>query len=270
MTTDDTALLREPTAWRRQARAPTPPGRLRTLLVVGLGPRAAGSPLPQAGGPRGSRLPPPPQQRCCEVWIRAPSSDPTQGDAAVRAGPPAARRVCVSRPPGPGTHWSPCVMNLGEANAGHGPGCHSPGSGPRTRGQARSLTQRQSPRGHNQRLLAREGQWEWRCGAGLVGAPSPRTRHGSSRSHMHGSRAHTRPGSSKQPTWAEKSSFFGTSLVVRWIRLHPPNAGGTGSISSWELRGQVPSDEDKQYREAPSLADPDLSPGCSPGAARLR
>ena len=61
-----------------------------------------------------------------------------------------------------------------------------------------------------------------------------------------GSRAHMRPGSSEQPTWAEKRSFFGTSLVVRWIRLHPPNAGGTGSISSWELRGQVPSDADKQ------------------------
>ena len=70
--------------------------------------------------------------------------------------------------------------------------------------------------------------------------------YGSSRSHMRGSRAHTRPGISEQPTWAEKSSFFGTSLVVRWIRLHPPNAGGTGSISSWELRGQVPSDADKQ------------------------
>lgn len=246
VTTDDTTLLREPTAWRRQARAPMPPGSPADPLGRGPGPACCGEPASTGRGMPRVQAAAPSQRRCCQVWIRAPSSDPTQEDADVRASPPAARRVCVSRPPGPGTHWPPCVMNLGEANAGHGPGCHAPGPGPRTRGQARSLTQRQSPPGHNQRLLAREGQWEWWCGAGLVGTPSPRTLRGSSCSHMRGSRAHTRPGSSKQPTWAEKISFFGTSLVVWWIRLHPPNAGGTGSISSWELRGQVPSDADKQ------------------------
>lgn len=32
---------------------------------------------------------------------------------------------------------------------------------------------------------------------------------------------------------------------VRWLRRHCLNAGGTGSIPGWELRGQVPSDADK-------------------------
>ena len=163
---------------------PHPPGRLRTLLVVGLGPHAAGSLLPQAGGPRGSRLPSPSRRRCCQVWIRAPSSDPTQEDADVRASPPAARRVCVGRPPGPGTHWPPCVMNLGEANASHGPGCHAPGSGPRTRGRPTASPSIRAPE------VTISDSWPGRGnGSGGVGLGwwAPRLRGpccGSSRSHM--------------------------------------------------------------------------------------
>ena len=29
---------------------------------------------------------------------------------------------------------------------------------------------------------------------------------------------------------------FGTSLVVQWVRLHAPKAGGPGSISGWGTR----------------------------------
>ena len=28
-------------------------------------------------------------------------------------------------------------------------------------------------------------------------------------------------------------SFHGTSLAVQWLRLHPSNAGGAGSIPGW-------------------------------------
>ena len=30
--------------------------------------------------------------------------------------------------------------------------------------------------------------------------------------------------------------IFGTSLAGPWLRLHPSNIGGTGSITGWEIR----------------------------------
>ena len=30
--------------------------------------------------------------------------------------------------------------------------------------------------------------------------------------------------------------IFGTSLAVPWLRLHPSNIGGTGSITGWAIR----------------------------------
>lgn len=170
----------------------SPPGSPVDPLGRGPGPVYCGEPASTGRGPRGSRLPPPSQPRCCRVWVRAPSSDPARGDADVRAGPPAARKVGVSRPraqalaaalcggPGRGERWARSCCRT------------PPGSGPRTRGQARSLA-----RGHSRGPLAGEGL----CGAGLVGTPSPRTLRGGTHSHTRGSRAHARPAGSKRPTW---------------------------------------------------------------------
>ena len=88
----------EPRAWRGRAGAPTPyPGRLRTLLLVGLGLCTVGSLLPQAGGPLGVQAATPIPAEMLLVWVRAPGSDPAREDADVRAGPPAARKVEMSR-----------------------------------------------------------------------------------------------------------------------------------------------------------------------------
>lgn len=98
VTTEDTALPRKPRAWRGRVGAPTPhPGRLRTLSVVGLGLCTAGSLLPQAGGPPWVQAATPIPAEMLLVWVRAPGSDPAREDADVRAGPPAARKVGVSR-----------------------------------------------------------------------------------------------------------------------------------------------------------------------------
>ena len=35
------------------------------------------------------------------------------------------------------------------------------------------------------------------------------------------------------------NSILGTSLVVQWVRLHAPNAGGPGSIPGWGARSHV-------------------------------
>ena len=37
-------------------------------------------------------------------------------------------------------------------------------------------------------------------------------------------------------TTNDKNMFQGTSLVVQWVRLHAPNAGGPGSIPGQEMR----------------------------------
>ena len=37
-----------------------------------------------------------------------------------------------------------------------------------------------------------------------------------------------------------KFPSLGTSLVVQWIRLHAPNAGGLGSIPGWGTRSRMP------------------------------
>ena len=50
VTTDDTALLREPTAWRRRARAPTPPGSPADPLGRGPGPACCGEPASTGRG----------------------------------------------------------------------------------------------------------------------------------------------------------------------------------------------------------------------------
>ena len=39
--------------------------------------------------------------------------------------------------------------------------------------------------------------------------------------------------SSDQSALGALIKFKGTSLVVQWVRLHAPNAGGTGSIRGW-------------------------------------
>ena len=33
----------------------------------------------------------------------------------------------------------------------------------------------------------------------------------------------------------------GTSLVVQWVRLHAPNAGGLGLIPGWGTRSRMPA-----------------------------
>ena len=37
-----------------------------------------------------------------------------------------------------------------------------------------------------------------------------------------------------------KLSYSGTSLVVQWVRLHAPNAGGLGSIPGQGTRSRMP------------------------------
>ena len=41
-------------------------------------------------------------------------------------------------------------------------------------------------------------------------------------------------------TLQTKKNFLGTSLVVQWLRLHTPNAGGPGSITGQGTRSCMP------------------------------
>ena len=40
--------------------------------------------------------------------------------------------------------------------------------------------------------------------------------------------------------WPENNFRVGTSLVVQWLRLHAPNAGGPGSIPGQGTRSHMP------------------------------
>ena len=39
---------------------------------------------------------------------------------------------------------------------------------------------------------------------------------------------------------------IGTFLAVQWLRLHPSNAGGSGSIPGWEIRFRMPRNAAKK------------------------
>ena len=40
--------------------------------------------------------------------------------------------------------------------------------------------------------------------------------------------------------FSSKNGHQGTSLVVQWVRLCAPNAGGLGSIAGWGTRSHMP------------------------------
>ena len=42
---------------------------------------------------------------------------------------------------------------------------------------------------------------------------------------------------------SNQNDFRGISLVVQWLRLHTPNAGGPGSVPGWGTRSHMPQGE---------------------------
>ena len=46
-------------------------------------------------------------------------------------------------------------------------------------------------------------------------------------------------GSREGGVWGVENKAAGTSLVVQWLRLHAPNAGGLGSIPSWGTSSHI-------------------------------
>ena len=51
-----------------------------------------------------------------------------------------------------------------------------------------------------------------------------------------------------------KKTFLGTSLVVQWLRLHDPNAGGLGSIPGQETRAHMPQPRAGMLQQRPDAA----------------
>ena len=78
------------------------------------------------------------------------------------------------------------------------------------------------------------------------------------------------------PFWAvESSPFPGSFLVVQWLRLSTPNAGGPGSIPGQRTRSHVPQlkvpnatpKKKKTLHDATKIEDPQV-PQLRPGTAK--
>ena len=58
-----------------------------------------------------------------------------------------------------------------------------------------------------------------------------------------------------------KFIYLGTSLVVHWLRLHAPNAGGPGSIPGQGTRSHMPQRRSRTRQQRSHV--PQLRPGAA-------